>query len=219
MNTPGLINRDFSDIKAIMSGMGQAMMGSGTARGENGALDAARLAIHSPMLEEEEMRGARGILINITASSQISLHDVDAACTLIQETAHNDDVIVNFGIVLNEKMGDEVKVTIIATGFGMEPEPPPQVIQPPAPSFFSSPTSSPSPASADPTPGSESHPAPGLPEPLEPGADPELDPEPVLVNAAAAATNGHVHDEPVKVVDDLEVPAFLRRDRRNFMNS
>jgi cell division protein FtsZ len=117
ITTPGLINRDFSDIKTIMLGMGYAMMGTATARGEGAAIEAARQAISSPLLEEGGVRGARGILINITSSSDILLHDVDDACTLIREATENEDVQINFGVVTDEEVGDLVKLTVIATGF------------------------------------------------------------------------------------------------------
>lgn len=117
ITTPGFINRDFSDIRAIMLGMGYAMMGTATARGENALTEAAKQAISCPMLDDGGVRGARGILINITGSSQLSLHEVNEACALIREAAAYEDVQINFGIVLNEKMEDEVKITVIATGF------------------------------------------------------------------------------------------------------
>jgi cell division protein FtsZ len=117
ITTPGFINRDFSDIKAIMLGAGMAMMGTGTAKGENALVEAARQAISGSMLDEGGVRGARGILINITGSSKLSLHDVNDACALIREAAEYDDVQINFGIVLDEEMDDQVKITVIATGF------------------------------------------------------------------------------------------------------
>lgn len=117
ITTPGLINRDFSDIKAIMSGMGYAMMGTATASGNDAAMDAARQAINSPLLEEGGVEGAKGILINITGSSKLGIHDVNAACSLIRQASANDDVQINFGVVLNEGLGDAVKITVIATGF------------------------------------------------------------------------------------------------------
>jgi cell division protein FtsZ len=121
--TPGLINRDFSDIKATMSGMGYAMMGTATAKGENAAIDAAREAINSPLLEDSRIRGSRGILINITGSSQLGLHEVNEACSIIREAADCEDVQINFGVILNESLGDAVKITVIATGFQPENAP------------------------------------------------------------------------------------------------
>src|SRR5579864_8657575 len=120
ITTPGLINRDFADIRTIMSGMGYAMMGTATGTGENAAIEAARLAIGSPLMEEGGVEGARGVLINITGSSRLSLHDVNEACTLIRAATKNEDAQINFGVVLNETMKDEVKITVIATGFERE---------------------------------------------------------------------------------------------------
>src|ERR1700719_4712044 len=120
ITTPGLVNRDFSDVRSIMTGMGYAMMGTATARGEYGCVAAAQKALHSPLMESGGLRGARGVLINITGSSQLGLHEVNEACTLVREAAGNEDVQINFGVVLNEEMVDEVKITIIATGFARE---------------------------------------------------------------------------------------------------
>jgi len=117
ITTPGLINRDFSDIRAIMLGMGYAMMGTASATGNGAAVDAARKAISSPLLDDGGVDGARGILINITSSSQLSIHDVNEACSLIRNAANFEDVQINFGVVCNESMGEEVKITVIATGF------------------------------------------------------------------------------------------------------
>src|SRR5690348_1307507 len=117
ITTPGLINRDFSDIRTIMLGMGYAMMGTAIASGENAPVQAAQKAINSPLMEEGGVLGARGVLINITASSHLGIHDVNEACNLIRAATHNDDVQINFGIVLDESMGDHVKITVIATGF------------------------------------------------------------------------------------------------------
>jgi cell division protein FtsZ len=120
ITTPGLINRDFSDIRSIMLGMGYAMMGTATAKGENAALEAAQKAISCSLMEAGGVRGARGVLINITGSSRLGLHEVNEACELIRRAAENEDVQINFGVVLNEQMGDEVKITVIATGFERE---------------------------------------------------------------------------------------------------
>ena len=115
--TPGMINRDFSDIKATMAGMGHAMFGTAIARGENAAVNAARQAISCPLLEDARIAGSRGILINITGSSRLGLHEVNEACSIIREAAECDDVQINFGVILNEGMDDAVKITVIATGF------------------------------------------------------------------------------------------------------
>ncbi|MDP9267552.1 MAG: cell division protein FtsZ [Acidobacteriota bacterium] len=116
---PGIINRDFADVKAIMAGMGPAVMGTATARGENRATLAAQAAIASPLLEAGAIDGARGILINITGSSSLKLSEVHEASTIIQSAAHEDANII-FGAVMDERMKDEVKITVIATGFKTE---------------------------------------------------------------------------------------------------
>ncbi len=113
---PGIINRDFADVKAIMAGMGYAVMGTATGRGERRTMEAATRAIASPLLEAGAIDGARGILINITGSSTLKLAEVNEASTIIQNAAHEDANII-FGAVLDEKMKDEVKITVIATGF------------------------------------------------------------------------------------------------------
>ncbi|MGA3087478.1 MAG: cell division protein FtsZ [Terriglobales bacterium] len=113
---PGIINRDFADVKAIMAGMGYAVMGTATASGEHRTVEAAQRSIASPLLEAGAIDGARGILINITGSSSLKLAEVQQACTIIQGAAHEDANII-FGAVLDEKMKDAVKITVIATGF------------------------------------------------------------------------------------------------------
>jgi cell division protein FtsZ len=113
---PGIINRDFADVKTIMAGMGYAVMGTATAKGEGRATLAAQAAIASPLLEAGAIDGARGILINITGSSSLRLAEVNEASTIIQSAAHEDANII-FGAVLDEKMKDDVKITVIATGF------------------------------------------------------------------------------------------------------
>jgi cell division protein FtsZ len=116
---PGIINRDFADVKAIMAGMGYAVMGTATAAGEHRTVEAAQRAIASPLLEAGAIDGARGILINITGSNSLKLAEVQQACTIIQGAAHEDANII-FGAVLEEKMKDAVKITVIATGFKEE---------------------------------------------------------------------------------------------------
>jgi len=113
---PGIINRDFADVKAIMAGMGYAVMGTATANGARRATEAAQKAIASPLLEAGAIDGARGILINITGSSSLKLAEVQEACSIIQSAAHEDANII-FGAVMDDKMKDAVKITVIATGF------------------------------------------------------------------------------------------------------
>jgi cell division protein FtsZ len=116
ITVPGLINLDFADVKNIMSSMGMALMGTGTASGENRAVEAAQKAISSPLLEDNTIQGARGILLNITGGSDLSLYEVNEASSLIQAEAHEDANII-FGTVIDETMGDEIRITVIATGF------------------------------------------------------------------------------------------------------
>jgi cell division protein FtsZ len=113
---PGIINRDFADVKTTMAGMGHAVMGTAVRAGDNRAIEAAQAAMASPLLEAGAIDGARGILINITGSSSLKLSEVNQASTLIQSAAHEDANII-FGAVQDERMGDEVKITVIATGF------------------------------------------------------------------------------------------------------
>jgi cell division protein FtsZ len=113
---PGIINRDFADVKTTMAGMGHAVMGTAVRSGETRAIEAAQAAMASPLLEAGAIDGARGILINITGSSSLKLSEVNAASSLIQSSAHEDANII-FGAVLDEQMGEEVKITVIATGF------------------------------------------------------------------------------------------------------
>ena len=113
---PGLINLDFADVQNIMSSMGMALMGTGTASGENRAVEAAQRAISSPLLEDNTIQGAQGILLNITGGSDLSLYEVNEASSLIQAEAHEDANII-FGTVIDETMGDEIRITVIATGF------------------------------------------------------------------------------------------------------
>jgi len=113
---PGIINRDFADVKAIMSGQGYAVMGTAVATGSNRAVDAANRAIASPLLEDNSIVGAQGILINICGSPSLTLHEVHEASSIIQKAAHENANII-FGAVQDEAMKDSVKITVIAAGF------------------------------------------------------------------------------------------------------
>jgi cell division protein FtsZ len=119
--TPGLINLDFADVRTVMAEMGLALMGAATASGENRAVEAAQKAISSPLLEDISIHGARGLLINITGGPDLGLHEVNEAATMIQEEAHEDANII-FGAVIDDRMKDEIRVTVIATGFGEKSE-------------------------------------------------------------------------------------------------
>jgi len=214
ITTPGLVNRDFSDIRSIMVGMGYAMMGTATASGPNAAAAAAEKAIGCPLLDEGGVRGARGVLVNITGSRSLGLHEVNKACTLIRDAAGNDDVEINFGVVLNEAMGDEVKVTVIATGFERAGLPTiarrPRTTEAPAFEIRSGVTAHiatpPEPPRAEPpvmeavAPEPEPHPAEIVPE--------RHYEEPPMAAAA------HASGAPEPLFDDLDVPAILKRERR-----
>jgi cell division protein FtsZ len=115
--TPGLINLDFADVRTVMAEMGLALMGAASATGENRAIEAAQKAISSPLLEDISIQGARGVLINITGGPDLCLHEVNEAASMIQEEAHEDANII-FGAVIDENLTDEIRITVIATGFG-----------------------------------------------------------------------------------------------------
>ena len=113
---PGLINLDFADVRTIMSGMGMALMGAGTGRGEGRAIEAANKAVASPLLDDTSIEGARGILINFTGGPDLSLHEIDEAAQIVQQAAHEDANII-FGAVIDPTLEDELRITVIATGF------------------------------------------------------------------------------------------------------
>jgi len=181
--TPGLINLDFSDIKAAISGMGHALIGNALAKGQNAAVEAARAAINSPLLEDTRIKGARQVLMNITASGEIGLHELNEACSIIREAADCDDLQLNFGVIANAAMGDTVKVTVIATGFTKQEERRESIVEAkPATEFFTerAPETTPVP------------PPPVIHEPIE---------EPMPMAASA------VFEE------ELDVPAYLRQGK------
>ncbi len=185
--TPGLINRDFSDIKATMIGMGYAMMGTAIGRGEKAAVDAARQAISCPLLEDSRICGSRGILINITGSSRLGLHEVNEACSIIREAAACDEVQINFGVIMNEALADAVKITVIATGF--QPENAPVAERRLMPEMRHQPR--------------PVEPVMAHPMPLAPAAIVEPEPEPEMIADA----------EPMLDLEDVETPAYLRQGR------
>jgi len=116
MTVPGLINVDFADVRTIMSNQGRALMGSGSSTGKRRAAEAAEAAISSPLLEDVSIDGATGVLINITGGPDLTLHEVNEASSLIEQAAHEDANII-FGSVIDANIGDEVRITVIATGF------------------------------------------------------------------------------------------------------
>src|SRR5947208_7575110 len=127
---PGLVNLDFADVRTIMSGMGMAMMGTGIGRGENRAVDAAQKAIASPLLDDTSIDGAKGILINFTGGPDLSIPELEEAARMVQDAAHEEANII-FGAVLDPSLEDEVRMTVIATGFAekrLQPEPAGKVV-------------------------------------------------------------------------------------------
>jgi cell division protein FtsZ len=194
INSTGTINRDFSDVKAAMVGMGFAMMGTAVAKGENAAVEAARQAISCPLLEDSRIAGARSILMNISGSNRLGFHEVNEACSIVREAAEYEDVQLNFGVIQDESMEDSVKVTVIATGFQREAsrEPERRLVTPVVR------VQSPSP---EPVPEVEPEPVPE-PAAFELEEAPEPEPEPLLIDES----------EPIDM-DDLDTPAYLRQGR------
>ncbi len=207
ITTPGLVNRDFSDVRSIMTGMGYAIMGTATARGENACVVAAEKAIRSPLMEAGGVRGARGVLINITGSGALGLHEVNEACTLVSQATENDDVQVNFGVVLNEAMCDEVKITVIATGFLRENLP---KIQRKSERIEVNTITVPPAAEGE------------IGDPVQPDPEPEYAEHPASHDtvyeqtaSAAAPVQGPVNGSASDLFDDLDVHAIMRRSRRH----
>ncbi len=209
--TPGFINRDFSDIRSTLFGMGRAVLGTATARGENAAQEAARLAISCPLIEHSGIRGATNVLLNVTGSSQLGLHEVNEACESIRAATGDQDVQVSFGLVLNESMGDAVKVTVIATGFETASAAP-RVERAAAPVHHE--PAPPSPPAASDTVWLSEQPAAAHVAQL-------AVPEPEAVIYAAAAAPVYEPEPAVEAspepgfedLDDLDTPAYLRQRR------
>jgi cell division protein FtsZ len=199
----GMINVDFADVKTIMSNMGRALMGTGYGKGDRRAIEAAQMAINSPLLDEVSVEGATGILINFTAGPDVRLKEINDAASLVQQEAHDDANII-FGLVTDMDMGDVVKVTVIATGFDAQPQAVEAAVQQAA-------------ASARPTRSSMPVQAPSRRMSVAPmqrdsarsrrnSAAPEQVslPEPRVGGRAFGASA--LHDEAV-----LDIPAYLRR--------
>ena len=183
MRTPGVINLDFSDIKATMLGMGHAIMGTAVAKGENAAAEAARRAISCPLLEDTKIKGSKRMLINITSGNALGLHEVDEACSIVREAADSEDLQITFGIANDDTLGENVKVTVIATGFRME-TPLLDAMRETKPFMDRIP---------------EVAPVAAAPAPAPPASEPEPAPEPVIL--------------PLSMdLDDLDTPAYLRQN-------
>ena len=210
ITTPGLINLDFADVKAVMSNAGSALMGIGSARGEDRARAAAEMAVSSPLLEAS-IDGAHGVLLSIAGGSDLGLFEVSAAANLIQGAAHDDANII-FGTVIDDALGDEVRVTVIAAGFegGQPPRRQPGISR----STDLRSSAAPRPAAVP-----EPTPAPSVPEPAANGnghgnGQPHPAP-PVVTPAPSVAPVAPVRPMPVSVPsrpldDDLDVPDFLK---------
>jgi cell division protein FtsZ len=207
---PGIINRDFADVKTIMARMGYAVMGTATASGANRTTEAARRAIASPLLEAGAIDGARGILINITGSASLKLAEVQQACTIIQSAAHEDANII-FGAVMDEKMKDTVKITVIATGFREVSRAHHQRAE-----VHHSFAASHDDAMDFPDPVGPAEPMPAFPEAM---ADPMMEQPRMAEPAPMAHASGEVISlDSMRTAmvanfeqDDLDVPAFLRK--------
>jgi len=208
---PGIINRDFADVKTIMARMGYAVMGTATASGQMRGSDAAQRAIASPLLEAGAIDGARGILINITGSNSLKLAEVQQACTIIQSAAHEDANII-FGAVMDEKMKDSVKITVIATGFREIPKSRRRQYEV-RHSFAATHDE----AMDFPEAGEISDPLPE-PEPMHAEEVAESISEPAFQEEAVMAAPEPIPSDTIRNAmvasfekDDLDVPAFLRK--------
>ncbi|MBK8169995.1 MAG: cell division protein FtsZ [Sandaracinaceae bacterium] len=207
---PGMINVDFADVKTIMSGMGRALMGTGYGRGERRAIEAAEMAIHSPLLDDVSVDGATGILINFTGGPDMKLREVNEAASLVQQAAHEEANII-FGVVTDPDMGDTVKVTVIATGFDPEMrQMMEEVVQQPRSNRISQQLSTPARSSNPPAYGLRDMPsrttsvsAPPMQRRSSIPSQQVAMPEPRQNRAFGAAA---LEDEAV-----LDIPAYLRR--------
>ncbi|MFE3260781.1 cell division protein FtsZ [Nocardia sp. NPDC059091] len=221
ITTPGLINVDFADVKSVMSGAGSALMGIGSARGEGRSVKAAEAAINSPLLEAS-MDGAHGVLLSIAGGSDLGLFEINEAASLVQEAAHIEANII-FGTVIDDSLGDEVRVTVIAAGF--DGSGPSRRIEPAVSRFTN--TSSTASASAgsvgrsheytsartsEPAPAPRPDPAPAPPpQPAERGPAPSYSaPRPAVDPTVASNTRGHIQP-PDADDDDVDVPSFMQR--------
>ena len=205
ITTPGLINLDFADVKAVMSNAGSALMGIGSARGEDRARAAAETAVSSPLLEAS-IEGAHGVLLSIAGGSDLGLFEVSAAANLIQGAAHEDANII-FGTVIDDALGDEVRVTVIAAGFegGQPPRRQPGISRA---ADLRTPQARPTPTSPEPEPAAavtHNHSSANHAAPAENPA-PVLHPSPVPLTP----TRVTVPPRASTFEDDLDVPDFLK---------
>jgi len=211
---PGLINLDFADVKTIMSGMGLAMMGTGVAEGPERAMEAARKAISSPLLEGASVNGSRGVIINVTGGPDLSLVEVSEASSIVQEAADEEANII-FGAVVDPALKGKVKITVIATGFGAQtsatrlPAPPnatPVDLTPYAEAARGRTVEPPAPAS---TPAMPIALTPSI-TPITTGRRPALE-LPFAAVSASTPVGGDVAEPDLDLHSPFDVPAFLRR--------
>ncbi|WAL63657.1 cell division protein FtsZ [Amycolatopsis cynarae] len=226
ITTPGLINLDFADVKSVMSGAGSALMGIGSARGEGRAVQAAEKAINSPLLEAS-MEGAHGALLSIAGGSDLGLFEINEAASLVQESAHPDANII-FGTIIDDSLGDEVRVTVIAAGFDAgapthkKLEPPTvgsrsttasaeagQVRTAPTPSTPPPPASNAFPPVTPPRSPAPSYPASQTPSLPQPGPGSRSYPGSRTTPGALPSRAVPVTDDPTD--DEVDVPPFMRR--------
>jgi cell division protein FtsZ len=203
----GEINVDFADVRAIMSGMGMALMGTGIAKGEQRALEAAQRAISSPLLEETSIEGAKGVLINISGGRDLTLHEVAEAARIISDAVDPDANIIS-GMVIDERMEDEMKVTVIATGFKYQPQIEPAIRPTLQPSFANQPFQAP-----------PARPSGMVAAPVERGdrAAAERHEEPAAEPFYRKAMAANRPEDPGgfgpnwSAVDDYDIPTILRK--------
>jgi len=189
ITTPGLINLDFADVKSVMSGAGSALMGIGSSRGDNRAVSAAELAIASPLLEAS-MEGAHGVLLSISGGSDLGIFEINEAASMVADSAHSEANII-FGAIIDDALGDEVRVTVIAAGFdGGSPKHKPAETQ----------------RRADPPPSVPTTPA--TPTVTSRYGPPAYAPAP-SARSAPSGSNGHVR-RTVELDEDLDIPDFLK---------
>jgi len=214
ITTPGLINLDFADVKSVMSGAGSALMGIGSARGEGRARAAAQMAIASPLLEAS-MDGAHGVLLSIYGGSDLGLFEINDAASLVAEAAHPDANII-FGAVIDDTLGDEVKVTVIAAGFDSGQLPYKKVEIPSAAAEPAAPILAPQPVPVAPTPVTYAAPAStyvpasnGAVAP-RPAAPASAQPAPATAWTPTTTATATVPRRPAPVEEELDVPDFLK---------
>ena len=213
---PGLINLDFADVKTIMSGMGVAMMGTAVGEGSSRAVEAAKRAISSPLLEDASVNGARGVIVNVTGGPDMSLMEVNEALTIIQEAAHEEANII-FGAVVDSTLNGRIKITVIATGFAhvraSHATPAAPSVTPVDMRSYTTHAATARPAAASAITGPDSLLQPRLTIARRPGLElPVMAPR---AAAASATTENAVHQSrdgvEFELNMDLDVPAFLRR--------